>query len=240
MPPSAWMLPDPDQADRDGVLGVGADLQPATLVDAYRRGIFPWPHERAPLPWFSPDPRGVLEPAAVHLSRSLRRRLRQCAWTISVDEAFGDVLAACATTRREEGTWITPDMARAYQRLHRLGWAHSIEVWDEHDDLVGGLYGVQLGGVFTGESMFHHVTDASKVALVALIDRLVEAGGHLLDVQLSTDHLRSLGARDWPRDRFLAVMAQVRDDDVRLRTTRSPAANLVDEPWRTREPTSGT
>lgn len=221
------MLPDPHEADEDGVLGVGADLQPATLVDAYRRGIFPWPHDHAPLPWFSPDPRGILEPAAVHVSRSLRRTLRTSGWEVSVDAAFGQVLQACAVTRRDEGTWINADMARAYQRLHRLGWAHSIEVWDGAD-LVGGLYGVQLGGVFTGESMFHTATDASKVALFALVARMVEAGGVLVDVQITTSHLASLGARDWPRDRFIGALTQVRDHDVRLRTTRRPTTQLLE------------
>lgn len=209
------------------MLGVGADLAPPTLVDAYRRGIFPWPHDDAPLPWFSPDPRGVLEPTALHLSRSLRRTLRTCGWEVSVDASFDAVMHGCASERGDDGTWINGDMRRAYARLHRLGWAHSIEVWSG-DDLVGGLYGVQLGGVFTGESMFHLARDASKVALVALVHRLVEAGGMLVDVQLTTEHLASLGARDWPRDRFLAALADVRDDDVRMRTTRAPASQLLD------------
>lgn len=222
------MLPDPAEADVDGVLGVGADLQPATLVEAYRRGIFPWPHDNAPLPWFSPDPRGIVEPARLHVSRSLRRTMRTSNWEVTVDAAFAEVLRGCALTRRDEGTWITADMARAYQRLHRLGWAHSLEVW-EGAELVGGIYGVQLGGVFTGESMFHRATDASKVALVALVHRIVEAGGLLLDVQITTPHLATLGARDWPRDRFLATLGQVRDLEVRMRTDRRPVSELLED-----------
>ncbi len=226
VPPSSWLLPDPHEADGDGVLGVGADLQPSTLVDAYRRGIFPWPHGDGPLPWFSPDPRGVIEPAALHVSRSLARRMRTCGWTTTVDAAFPDVMLGCASERDGEGTWITPEMSRAYHRLHRLGWAHSLEVWDG-DELIGGLYGVQVGGVFTGESMFHRATDASKVALIDLVHRFQQADGLFLDVQLVTPHLATLGAREWPRDRYLAALAQVRDRDVRLRLERRDVAELA-------------
>ena len=206
-------------------MGVGADLAPETLVDAYRRGIFPWPHEQMPLPWFSPDPRGVLRPDRVHLSRSLRRRLRQCGWHTTVDAAFATVVTACAQDR-DDGTWITTEMAQAVELLHAHGWAHSLEVWDG-DALVGGIYGVQVGGVFTGESMFHRATDASKVALADLCHRFAAAGGTLLDVQLMTDHLRSMGARELPRQHFLATLAQVRDDDVRLAVGTKPVARLV-------------
>jgi leucyl/phenylalanyl-tRNA--protein transferase len=228
VPPSAWSLPDPHHADEDGVVGVGADLAPGTLVDAYRRGIFPWPHPGVPLPWFSPDPRGLLAPGAVHVSRSLRARLRRCGWTTTVDAAFRAVVAGCAEDRGDgQGSWITPPMARAYARLHELGWAHSLEVWDG-DRLVGGLYGVQNGGVFTGESMFHRATDASKVAIVALIARLRAAGGAVLDVQLTTDHLASLGAVDVARADYLALLSQVRHRDVRLATGRHEVARLTD------------
>lgn len=226
VPPSSWMLPPPSEADPDGVLGVGADLQPSTLVDAYRRGIFPWPHGDGPLPWFSPDPRGVLPVGTLHVSRSLRRTLRRSGWHTTLDHAFEDVVAACARTRADEGTWITTEMARAYARLQRLGWAHSVEVWDG-DTLVGGIYGVQLGTVFTGESMFHDRPDASKVAMLDLSARLQEAGGELLDVQLTTSHLRSLGAVDWPRDAFLAVLHAGRDRDVRLPTGRLEVERLL-------------
>jgi leucyl/phenylalanyl-tRNA---protein transferase len=226
VPPSSWLLPDPIDADEDGVVGVGADLSPSTLVDAYRRGIFPWPHPGVALPWFSPDPRGLLDLDAVHVSRSLRRTLRRCCWTTTVDAAFSAVVAGCAERPAEVGTWISAGMARAYQRLHELGWAHSLEVWDG-DDLVGGIYGVQVGGVFTGESMFHRASDASKVALLDLAARLAEAGGTLIDVQVVTPHLRRLGAVDLPRDRYLARLAAARDEPVRLWAGEEPVARLV-------------
>jgi len=227
VPPSAWVLPDPEEADEDGVVGVGADLAPGTLVDAYRRGIFPWPHPGVPLPWFSPDPRGVLPVDDFHVSRSLRRRVRACGWTTTVDASFAAVVAACAQGRGEAGTWITTTMARAYARLHELGWAHSIEVWNA-GRLVGGVYGVQVGGVFTGESMFHRTPDASKVALLDLVHRLRAAGGVLLDVQLTTPHLASLGARDVARDTFLGCLDDVGADEVRLATAELPVARLTD------------
>lgn len=226
--PSVWMLPDPDTADDDGVVGVGADLTPPTLVDAYRRGIFPWPHPGLPLPWFSPDPRGVIVPERIVVSRSLRRTLRRSGWRVTVDRAFEQVVLGCGRDRGDEGTWITPAMARAYRRLHDLGWAHSVEVWDG-SRLVGGLYGVQVGGVFTGESMFHRVTDASKAALVALAARLRAAGGTLIDVQLTTPHLCTLGAVDLGRDRFLEVLHGVRDDDVRLALVDRPVAEFAEK-----------
>ncbi len=227
VPASAWLLPDPEHADEDGVVGVGADLAPGTLVDAYRRGIFPWPHPGVPLPWFSPDPRGVLTADGLHVSRSLRRRLRASGWTTTVDAAFRSVVTGCAADRGDgQGSWITAGMARAYARLHDLGWAHSLEVWDG-EELIGGVYGVQVGGVFTGESMFHRVTDASKVALVDLVARFHAAGGRLVDVQLTTPHLRSLGARDLPRARYLDVLAGARQLDVRLACGRRPVARLL-------------
>ncbi len=228
MPPSAWQLPDPHPDDPDGVVGVGADLEPSTLVDAYRRGIFPWPHEDIPLPWFSPDPRGVIEVGAVHVSRSLVRTLRRSGWRTTVDHAFDQVVAGCAERPTDEGTWIVPAMRRGYARLHRLGWAHSIEVWDG-ERLVGGIYGVQVGAVFTGESMFHRETDASKVALVDLCRRLEEAGGAVLDVQLTTEHLATLGARDVDRETFLTWLAELRDQEVRMLHAAAPVARLLGE-----------
>jgi leucyl/phenylalanyl-tRNA---protein transferase len=227
VPPSAWVLPDPQEADEDGVVGVGADLAPSTLVDAYRRGIFPWPHPGVPLPWFSPDPRGVLIIDDVTVSRSLRRTLRRSGWTTTVDAAFPAVISGCAEGRGEVGTWITGGMARAYVRLFELGWAHSLEVWDR-DRLVGGIYGVQVGSIFTGESMFHRENDASKVALVDLAARLHEAGGRFVDVQLTTEHLVSLGARDLARDDYLRLLAAGRDADVRLAADRRRVDRLVE------------
>jgi leucyl/phenylalanyl-tRNA---protein transferase len=222
--PSRWRFPDPATAGEDGLVGIGADLEPATLVDAYRQGIFPWPHPGAPLPWFSPDPRGVIPLEGVTVSRSLRARLRRSGWETTVDRAFAAVLAGCADPR-EGGTWITPPMRVAYQRLHDLGHAHSLEVW-AGNELVGGLYGIGVGGVFTGESMFHLASDASKVALVDLTARLTEAGGCLIDVQMVTPHLASLGARDLPRAEFLDLLARARNDPVRLPGDRLPVARL--------------
>ncbi len=222
---SRWEIPDPRDADLDGVVGVGADLQPTTLVAAYRNGVFPWPHEGMPLPWFSPDPRAVFWVDDIHVSRSLRRTLRRSGWTTTVDVAFDDVVRACGTDR-DDGTWITSEMAAAYRRLHDTGWAHSLEVWDG-DDLVGGVYGVLVGGVFTGESMFHRSSDASKVALVDLCHRLEEAGASWLDAQVPTSHLRSMGAETWPRGLFLQRLAAVRDADVRPVADRLDVARLV-------------
>lgn len=228
LPPPSWLFPDPETADEDGVVGVGADLAPRTLAYAYRAGVFPWPHPSMPLPWFSPDPRGVLTVDSLHVSRSLRRTLRRSGWWTTVDVAFPAVVAACAEQRSDadEGTWITPGMERAYTRLHVLGWAHSVEVWDDHA-LVGGVYGVQIGGCFTGESMFHRESDASKVALVDLAHRFAEVGGRMIDVQLTTPHLRGMGARDVPRSRFLRDLKAVRDLDVRLPIDERPVSRLV-------------
>jgi leucyl/phenylalanyl-tRNA--protein transferase len=232
--PSRWRFPDPAVAGEDGLVGIGADLEPATLLDAYRRGIFPWPHPGVPLPWFSPDPRGVIPLDGLVVSRSLRARLRRSGWETTVDRAFAAVLAGCverpgagrgSVDPGEGGTWITPSMRAAYQRLHDLGYAHSLEVWTG-GELVGGLYGVGVGAVFTGESMFHLAADASKVALVDLAARLAEAGGCLIDVQMVTPHLASLGARDLPRADFLDLLARVRDHPVRLATGRLPVARL--------------
>ncbi len=225
VPAPVWLMPDPQTADEDGVVGVGADLTPATLVDAYRRGIFPWPHRGMPLPWFSPDPRGVIDVDGVHVSRSLARHLARCGWTTTIDRAFADVVDGCAHRPGEDGTWITPEMRRAYGRLARLGWAHSLEVW-EGGELVGGIYGVQVGAVFTGESMFHRRADASKVALVDLASRFGEAGGRLIDVQITTPHLSSMGARDLPRARFLQALSAASRSDVRMRADELHVARI--------------
>lgn len=224
--PARWRFPDPEQADPEGIVGLGADLAPETLIHAYREGIFPWPHPGMPLPWFSPDPRGVMRPDEVRVPRSLRRSLRRSGWETTVDRAFGAVISACAELRKDGGTWITTRMRNAYWRLHQLGWAHSLEVW-AGDELVGGLYGVQVGAVFTGESMFHRASDASKAALVDLADRFATAGGVLIDVQITTDHLAMLGAHDVPRAEFLKLLASVRDHDVALPEDRRPVARLA-------------
>ena len=205
-PPTQWRFPEPASADEHGIVGVGADLEPGTLLHAYRHGLFPMPVQRdGPIAWWSPDPRGVLPLDGLRISRSLRRSCRR--FDIRFDTSFGDVVAACAD-RRRPGGWITGTIAAAYVRLHELGWAHSVEAWDGQD-LAGGLYGVAIGGLFAGESMFHRRRDASKVALVALRDLLVEdaAPGRLLDVQWRTEHLASLGGVEIPREEYLGRLA---------------------------------
>jgi leucyl/phenylalanyl-tRNA--protein transferase len=203
-PPCLWGFPPVEEADEHGVVGVGADLEPGTLLHAYRSGLFPMPI-RGAMGWWSPDPRGILPLAGLRVSRSLARSLRR--YEVRVDSAFAEVVAACADPARAGG-WITPDIAAAYERLHELGWAHSVEAWDG-DGLAGGLYGVAIGGLFAGESMFHRRTDASKVALVGLVERLrADGADHLLDVQWSTDHLASLGAIEVPRAEYLSRLAR--------------------------------
>ncbi len=193
------------------MLAAGGDLEPDRLLNAYRRGIFPWYEEGQPILWWSPDPRAVLWPDALHVSRSLRRALRKRGFEARVDTAFDDVVAACATPRSYGGgTWITHDMATAYGRLHRLGWAHSFETW--HDgSLVGGLYGVAIGKVFFGESMFTRITDASKVALVHAVQCLRERQFELIDCQIASAHTASLGARNVSRTDFLRLLAALCD-----------------------------
>lgn len=187
------------------MVGVGADLEPGTLLHAYRHGAFPMPlGARGPMGWWSPDPRGILPLDRLVVSRSLRR---SCArYEVRIDSSFADVIDACADPGRAGG-WITPSIRAAYVRLHELGWVHSVEAWDD-EGLAGGLYGVAIGGLFAGESMFHRRTDASKVALVALVDHLrAECSGRLLDVQWPTEHLASLGVVAVPRVRYLELLA---------------------------------
>ena len=186
---------------------MGADLAPSTLIGAYRRGVFPWPHDSIDaVPWFSPPQRGVIPLEDLRISRSLARTLRRSGWETTVDEDFDAVVAGCREPRAgEPGTWISGDLAAAYGRLHRCGHAHSLEVW-EGDDLIGGIYGVLVGGIFCGESMFHRKTDASKTALTDLVSRLREAGAGLLEVQHATPHLRSLGAIEIPRAVYLGLL----------------------------------
>lgn len=204
-------------ASGDDLIGVGADLEPGTLLTAYRAGLFPMgvgPAGTAPMGWWSPDPRGVLLPGDLHVSRSLRRAGAHC--EIRVDTAFEDVLRNCADPRRP-GAWITTPMRRAYVRLHTLGWAHSVETWQD-GRLIGGLYGVAVGGLFAGESMYHHARDASKVALVGLVEQLGDRSGGAtwaVDVQWRTEHLARLGVRDVPRTAYLALVEQLVDGPSR-------------------------
>ncbi|MEW6221565.1 MAG: leucyl/phenylalanyl-tRNA--protein transferase [Thermodesulfobacteriota bacterium] len=202
-------FPPPGLADPDGLLAVGGDLTPDRLLLAYQQGIFPWYGPGDPILWWSPDPRFVLLPEAVHIPRRLARTLRQGRFTLTIDTAFAQVIAACATVPRpgQPGTWIVPAMAAAYNELFRLGFAHSVEAWQD-DTLAGGLYGVSLGRAFFGESMFHHVADASSAALVFLCQQLTAWGFDLLDCQVATGHLSRLGARPMPRPEFLARLAK--------------------------------
>jgi leucyl/phenylalanyl-tRNA--protein transferase len=208
-PATHWRFPDPTEADEHGVVGVGADLEPGTLLGAYRRGLFPMPvGGRGPMGWWSPDPRGILPLDGLQVSRSLRRSCRR--YEVRIDSAFADVVAGCAAPGRSGG-WITAEIRSAYEELHRLGWAHSVEAWDD-DGLAGGLYGVATGGLFAGESMFQRRTDASKAALVALVEVLRNGvAGRLLDVQWQTDHLASLGAVEVPRHHYLALLERAVD-----------------------------
>ena len=208
-----WLAPEdpPDRfppvesalTDPPGLLAAGADLKPERLLAAYQRGIFPWYSPGQPVLWWSPDPREVLYPAEFHCSRSLARRLRRGDFTWHQDRDFPAVIAACAAPRAQSpGTWITEAMLDAYCRLHELGFAHSAEVW-RSGELVGGLYGIRLGGVFFGESMFSREPDASKAALAGLVRQCLADGTQLIDCQLPSAHLRSLGSRAVPRPQFL-------------------------------------
>ncbi|MDR2187409.1 MAG: leucyl/phenylalanyl-tRNA--protein transferase [Azonexus sp.] len=201
------------RAEMGGLLAIGGDLSPERLLDAYRQGIFPWGTvEGLPL-WYSPDPRMVLFPAEFRLSRSLARRLRSGVFKVRYDSDFASVIAACATMPRpgQHGTWITPDMAAAYCRLHQLGWAHSVETYSD-GKLVGGLYGLQIGRAFYGESMFALRPDASKVAFAHLVRQLSARQVGLIDCQVHTRHLASLGGREIPRSEFLAQLRTLAAD----------------------------
>jgi leucyl/phenylalanyl-tRNA--protein transferase len=187
------------------VVGVGEDLTPETLIWAYGHGIFPWPTTGYPLLWFCPPQRAVLDFDRLHVPERLARIRRRSEFTFTLDTAFEQVIAACRRSPRpgQEGTWITAPMLAAYQTLHRLGYTHSVEVWDASGALAGGLYGVSVGGVFSGESMFHASPNASKLALLFLCDYLQARGLHWIDIQVMTPHLAALGAREIPRDEFL-------------------------------------
>lgn len=201
-------FPDPDEALRNpnGLLAAGGDLSPERLLRAYQAGIFPWYDEDQPVLWWSPDPRMVLFPDEIHLSRSLRRFLRRTDWEVASDRDFEGVIRACAGERRgHSGTWLTPEMIAAYLTLHARGHAHSVEVWDG-DELVGGLYGLALGRVFYGESMFSRRDNASKMALADLAARLGAAGYRIIDCQVANPHLASLGAREIPRRVFQSYL----------------------------------
>lgn len=212
MPPvepqaSRWNLPDPRQLDHGDLVGVGADLQSGTLLAADRTGMFPMPVD-GKLAWWSPDPRALIPLDGLRVTRSLHNSCRR--YDLRINTAFDEVVSACAEPGRPGG-WISKDISAAFVQLHRLGWAHSVEAWDEAGRLAGGLYGVAIGGLFAGESMFYRGRDASKVALVALVDVLREGGGALLDVQWMTEHLARLGAVEVERGRYLDLLADAID-----------------------------
>lgn len=202
-------FPPPEAAEPGGLLAVGGDLEPERLLLAYSRGIFPWYEEGLPILWHSPDPRMVLMAGELRVSRSLRKVLRRAPFEITLDGAFPRVLSACAECKRprQRGTWITAEMRVAYERLHALGFAHSVEAW-QGGELVGGLYGVSLGACFFGESMFALRSDASKIAFATLVRQLERWGIDLVDCQVHTQHLARFGAREWPRTRFLESLAR--------------------------------
>jgi leucyl/phenylalanyl-tRNA--protein transferase len=195
-------------AEPNGLLAAGGDLSPATLLDAYRRGIFPWFNEGDPILWWTPDPRAVLIPEALYINRTLRKALKKSVLKLSVNRAFDEVIRACAAPRREQmGTWIHPDMISAYATLHRRGFAHSFEIWSD-DELVGGLYGLRLGDIFFGESMFSRVPNASKIALIALVHVSTLTDIALIDCQMPSEHLTSMGACLLPRTEFENILQQ--------------------------------
>jgi len=204
IPDDDVIFPNPEHAEKSGLLGVGGDLRPERLMLAYANGIFPWYSEGQPILWFSPDPRCVLRPEDMHLGRSLKKVLRKAVFTVTLDQAFARVVHACKATPRpgQDGTWITEDMEHAYVHLHELGYAHSVEVW-AGDELVGGLYGVALGGFFAGESMFSWAPDASKTGLAWLVRQLQIWGFELVDAQVRTETLARFGAIEVSRSSYL-------------------------------------
>ena len=226
--PSRWQFPHLDElTPGEDLVAVGADLEPGTLLAAYAAGCFPMPIDRKHIGWFSPDPRGILVPARLRVSRSLRRSVRR--FRVTVDEAFDEVIAGCADPARPAG-WIDKRIMRAYRRLHHMGWVHSVEVWDD-DGLAGGLYGLAIGRLFAGESMFHRRRDASKVALVHLVDLVGTGGPSLIDVQWLTPHLATLGAEECDRGRYLDLIGGALGDGPRPHLagwTGSRGASLSD------------
>lgn len=221
-PPVELALSEPD-----GLLAAGGDLSPARLLEAYRRGIFPWYSRGQPILWWCPDPRAVLIPQRLKVSRSLAKTIRNRGFETRIDHSFREVLRYCGSAElRPGGTWLSPEMRAAYMRLHKLGYAHSIETW-LNGQLVGGLYGIAVGGVFFGESMFSLERDASKVALKRLCDELIARGYGLIDCQMATPHLLSLGAELIPRNDFIALLSQHVGEDLTARAWSAETAPTV-------------
>jgi len=213
LPRCPWKFPDARLLDDHGLAGGGADFAPSTIVAAYQHGIFPWPHPENERLWFSPNPRTIIPLGSLHISRRLGRTIRSGRFRATVDAAFGEVMQACAAGR-SEGTWITPALVGGCLALHELGWAHSIEVWADDGSLAGGLYGLGVGAMFGAESMFHRETDASKVAMVALVQHARAIGIELIDIQVLTDHTQSMGAVEISRDEYLERLALAMRRDV--------------------------
>jgi leucyl/phenylalanyl-tRNA---protein transferase len=213
-------FPDPRFSTSEGIVAVGGDLEPDNVLEAYRRGIFPWPIEGLPLVWFCPGERAILEFADLHIARSLLREKRRTDLHLTIDRDFPSVIRACAKTLRtaESGTWITPGIVRSYTELHRRGFVHSVEAWEgvEGERLVGGLYGVDADGAFAGESMFYLRPNASKLALLFLIEHLGERGLSWIDIQMMTPHMQALGAKLISRDRYLKKLAETRALGLKL------------------------
>ena len=210
--PLTFPTPSAARDDLDGLLLLGGQLTVENLLAAYGQGIFPWPIEGLPVPWFGPPRRGILRFSELHVGRSLARARRQIPWRISFDEDFGAVMRACQAQPRpgQEGTWITDQLLRGYQALHAAGHAHSVEVWDG-PELIGGLYGVAVRGVFAGESLFHHRPNASKLAVLALAEHLAARGSSFFDIQQLSPHMAALGAEEVSRAEFLALLAAEQD-----------------------------
>lgn len=207
LPPARYRFPDAHAVPGDGPAAMGADFEPSTVVAAYRQGYFPWPQPEAEYLWFSPDPRAIIPLGGLHISHRLARTIRSDRFRATIDTAFERVILAC--TERREGTWITERIVDAYLRLHELGWAHSIETWTPDGELAGGLYGLRIGGLFGAESMFHHVSDGSKVAMAAMMAWAQSSGISLIDVQVLTEHTIRMGAVEIPRDDYLARLRTV-------------------------------
>ena len=217
--PSRYEFPDPRTAPAHGLVAAGGDFEPSTILEGYCQGIFPWPHGDEDELWFSPDPRTVIPIGGLHVSRRLARRIRRREFVATIDREFERVLAACA--ERSEGTWITPGYRRAYLRLHEAGWAHSFEAWTTDGRLAGGLYGIAIGSLFGAESMFHRVTDGSKFTMAAMMQYLEAQGFTVVDVQMMTPHLASMGAVEVSRREYLRKVAAAIADEHRIVAAKS-------------------
>jgi leucyl/phenylalanyl-tRNA--protein transferase len=217
--PDEHIFPDPELADPTGLIAVGGDLHPSRVLRGYATGIFPWYSEGQPILWHSPNPRFVLDIDQLHVGRTLRQTMKKRPYELTLDSAFPEVIAACAGSPRpgQDGTWITDDMEKAYVHLHALGFAHSVEAW-QNGTLVGGLYGISLGSIFFGESMFSTASDASKIAFVALVQQLRRWGFDVVDSQVHTDHLARFGTREIPRREYLEQLRQC----LRVETRQGP------------------